>query len=43
MFAETGANFAREYCNYGIDLVVSEPFPFYMVSNGESLIDIYRR
>lgn len=43
MFAETGANFAREYCNYGIDLVVSEPFPFYMVSNGESLIDVYRR
>ena len=43
MFAETGANFGREYCNYGIDVVVSEPFPFYMVSNGESLIDIYKR
>lgn len=43
MFAETGANFGREYCNYGIDVVVSEPFPFYMVSNGNSVIDIYRR
>jgi hypothetical protein len=42
MFAETGANFAQEYCNYGIDVVVSEPFPFYIFS-GPSTIRIYRK
>ncbi len=43
MFAETGAHFGREYCNYGIDLVVSEPFPFYLVSNGSSIINVFFR
>jgi len=43
MFAETGANFGEEYCRkYGIDTVVSEPFPFY-IFQGVSTIDIYRR
>ena len=42
MFAETGANFAREYCNYGIDVVVSEPFPFYLVATGDSFINVYK-
>lgn len=42
LFAETGANFAPEYCKYGIDVVVSEPFPFY-VFTCQSRIDIYRK
>jgi len=42
MFAETGANFAEEYCKYGIDVVISEPFPFY-IFQGRSIIDIYAR
>ncbi len=42
MFAETGAWFAQEYCNsFGIDSVVSEPFPFY-IFEGTSRINIYR-
>ncbi|MGB7062714.1 MAG: DUF364 domain-containing protein [Candidatus Zixiibacteriota bacterium] len=43
MFAETGANFAEEYCNtIGIDVVVSEPFPFY-IFQGRTRIEVYRR
>jgi hypothetical protein len=43
MFAETGANFGEEYCRtMGIDIVVSEPFPFY-IFQGTSTIEIYRR
>lgn len=43
MFAETGANFAEEYCHtIGIDAVISEPFPFY-VHQGISKIEVYRR
>jgi hypothetical protein len=42
MFAETGANFASEYCKMGVDVVVSEPFPFYLSSNGRTKINIYR-
>jgi len=43
MFAETGANFGEEYCRtIGIDVVVSEPFPFY-IFQGVSTIEIYRR
>jgi uncharacterized protein (DUF4213/DUF364 family) len=42
MFAETGANFAEEYCKHGIDVVISEPFPFY-IFKGRSIIDVYRR
>ncbi len=42
MFAETGANFGEEYVNhFGIDTVVSEPYPFY-IFQGVSTIDIYR-
>ena len=43
IFAETGANFASEYCTMGFDVVVSEPFPFYLTSDGPTQIDIYRR
>ncbi len=43
LFAETGANFAEEYCcTIGIDTVVSEPFPFY-IFQGVSTIEVYRR
>lgn len=43
IFAETGANFAEEYCRtLGVDTVVSEPFPFY-IFQGTSRIEIYRR
>ncbi len=43
MFAETGANFGEEYCrSLGIDVVVSEPFPFY-IFQGLTRIEIYRR
>ncbi|MFB0552311.1 MAG: Rossmann-like domain-containing protein [Phycisphaerae bacterium] len=41
IFAETGANFAEEYCRLGVDAVISEPFPFYIFS-GVSRIDVYR-
>lgn len=43
IFAETGANFASEYCNMGVDTVVSEPFPFYLTCAGSTQIDVYRR
>ncbi|MGQ9603280.1 MAG: Rossmann-like domain-containing protein [bacterium] len=43
MFAETGANFGEEYCrSLGIDVVVSEPFPFY-IFQGLTRIEVYRR
>jgi hypothetical protein len=43
MFAETGANFGEEYCgDIGIDVTVSEPFPFY-IFQGVSQIDIFRK
>lgn len=40
-YCETGANLSSEYCSLGVDVVISERFPFY-VFNGESIIDIYR-
>jgi hypothetical protein len=43
IFAETGANFAEEYCKMGVDVVISEPYPFYMVGDDESKIKIYRK
>ena len=43
IFAETGAHFAEEYCDMGVDTVVSEPFPFYLTCSGPTQIDIYRR
>jgi len=43
VFAETGANFAEEYCRtVGIDAVVSEPFPFY-IFQGRSRIEVFRK
>jgi len=43
VFAETGANFGEEYCReFGIDAVVSEPFPFY-IFQGATRIEVYRR
>ncbi len=43
MFAETGANFGEEYVKeFGIDVVVSEPFPFY-IFQGVSIIDVFRK
>lgn len=42
IFAETGANFAAEYCSYGADVVVSEPLPFYLTGAGPSQIGVYR-
>lgn len=43
IFAETGANFAGEYCHsIGIDTVIAEPFPFY-VHQGMSTINVYRK
>lgn len=43
VFAETAANFGEEYCrSFGIDTVVSEPFPFY-IFQGTSTIEVYRR
>jgi hypothetical protein len=43
LFAETGANFAEEYCcTIGIDAVISEPFPFY-IFQGVSTIEVYRK
>lgn len=43
LFAETGAHFASEYCQMGVDLVISEPLPFYLNGPGRTRIDIYRR
>jgi hypothetical protein len=42
MFAETGAHFAEVYCQrFGVDVVVSEPFPFY-IFQGRSVVNVYR-
>ena len=43
LFAETGFNFASEYCKMGVDVVISEPFPFYLTCAGRTQIDVYRR
>ena len=40
MFAETGYNLAQFYLNEGIDVVVSEPFPFY-IFDGNNQINIF--
>jgi len=39
IFAETGANLASYYLNQGIDVYLSEYFPFY-IFNGRSVIDV---
>jgi uncharacterized UPF0146 family protein len=42
IFAETGSWFGQVYCDeFGVDAVISEPFPFYIFS-GESLIRLHR-
>ncbi len=43
VFAQTGANFAEEYTRLGVDSIVSEPFPFYLVGSGPNVVRIYRR
>lgn len=43
VFAETGSNFAHEYCMMGVDAVVSEPFPFYLTGSGPVKINVYRK
>jgi hypothetical protein len=43
IFAETGAHFASEYCQMGIDLVISEPLPFYLSGSGKTNINIFYR
>ncbi len=43
VFAQTGANFAAAYCDMGVDVVVSEPLPFYLTGSGPSQIRVYRR
>jgi len=43
MFAETGAHFAEECCQFGIDVVISEPLPFYLTGPGPTSINIYRK
>ena len=43
VFAETGANFAEEYCKMGVDSVISEPHPYYMICDGPTKIKIYRK
>ncbi len=42
VFAETGANFASTYLENGVDVFISEPFPFY-IFNGDSKIKVYRK
>ena len=41
VFAETGANLAGYYVNNGVDVYLSEHFPFY-IFNGFSQIDVCR-
>lgn len=41
VFAETGANLASYYIRHGVNVYLSERFPFYIFS-GESFIDVYR-
>lgn len=41
MYSETGANFASEYLNWGVESVVSELYPFYMFP-GSTILRVYR-
>ena len=43
IFAQTGAHFAEAYLKLGVDVVVSEPFPFYLVNGGPSTVGVYRK
>ena len=42
VFAETGANLAGYYVRNGVDVYLSEHFPFY-IFNGDSIIEVYRK
>ena len=42
VFAETGYNFAPYYRDYGVDVAVSEPFPYY-IFDGTSSIRVFRK
>lgn len=42
VFAETGFNLASFYLQEGVDVVVCEPFPFY-IFDGETSIKIYKK
>lgn len=42
VYAETGSNFASEYIKLGVDVVVAEPFPFYIFNLPSKLL-IYRK
>lgn len=42
MFAQTGANFASEYIEHGINTVVAESFPNYIFP-GDTAVKVYRK
>ena len=42
MFAETGSNLGDFYVRNGVDVVVGEPFPFY-IFQGKSTINVFRK
>lgn len=42
IFAETGAHLGEFYLNAGVDVVVSEPFPFY-IFQGKNIIRVFRK
>jgi len=41
VFAQTGAHFATAYRDHGVDVVVSEPQPFYLSGPGPSELRVY--
>jgi len=41
MFTETGASFAPIYCAEGVDVVISEPYPFYLSGPTDALVRIF--
>jgi len=42
LFAQTGSHFAEAYLACGAAAVLAEPLPFYLTTEGRSVIDIYR-
>lgn len=42
IFAQTGAHFADAYLACGAATVLSEPLPFYLTTDGQSVINVYR-
>lgn len=43
LMAKTGAHFAPEYCDLGVDMVVAEPFAFGTAPMSGTTVDVYRR